>query len=122
MNMKTNRRHLAKIVGRKEILRQRTAIQRAPIASTDRAKKREACRDLYELGVEYNPSRAGFPEKPKGRMAEPERRRQPDRRKADTYRAARLNVVGNAARMKAERIANGETRSQADRRRWEART
>ena len=61
------------------------------------------------------------PRRPKGA---PQRRQHSDARAADTYRGARRRVE-RGTRMglvfKAERRTTGETRQQADRRRWDAR-
>lgn len=125
-----HRAHLRKISRRAAVRHWKT--WRPQIASDARAKQRVAARDLYELGIEYHPSRAQFPEKPKGKVAKtPKRRRTPERRAADTYRAARYCMVRNergelvrkqsmAQRLKAERLASGETLAQADRRRQQA--
>lgn len=121
-SLQTQRNHLARTAARRERLRKRWAIERLPTASPERAKLRETLRDLYELGLENTPSKAGFPEKPKGRAKKAgSRRRKPERTDA-TYRGARVNSHRStrAQVLKAERIANGETRSQADRRRWGA--
>lgn len=68
MNFKQHSKHLVRTAARLGRLRKRWAIERHPTASPERAKKREALRDLYELGLENTPSKAGFPEKPKGKV------------------------------------------------------
>lgn len=90
------------------------------IASAERAAYRENMRDLYEMGLQSTPSKAGFPETPKAKEVKRRPRRKP-RRTVQTYRAQRVNShrSSRAKFLKAERVANGETRSQADRRRWE---
>ena len=123
ITMHWHRRHVAKISARRERNRLATAWRRWPTAAPERAKKREALRDLYELGLESTPSKAGFPEAPKGRVKKTaKRRRASERRAAATYRGARGNALRATAaqRLKAERLARGETRAQADRRRQQA--
>lgn len=122
MNFKQHSKHLVRTAARLGRLRKRWAIERHPTASPERAKKREALRDLYELGLENTPSKAGFPEKPKGKVRKTAARRRKPNRTAETYRGARKNAERSSRTtvLKAERIASGETRSQADRRRWEA--
>ena len=125
----TQRKHLATAVARRRRVADRFVIERSPQPS-ERAKAKAAAAATYLSQVELDKlnglengavCRAHYRKlMAKAKPAAPQQTRKKLPREADTYRGVRGNSERGPQRsliLKAERIANAETRAQADRRR-----